>query len=139
MADPPVADPPAQPAPESGSDEALDGAWRALAVLLAAALLFAAVVMTVNALDVADSPVCPEGRAETLAFVKEHPDGECYEHSDTAKTATVFFGFASAAFAAIAAICALMMAFTARMSGWLMPATGVAIALGAVTIVINNL
>ena len=128
----------AQPPPGGDSGETLDGAWRALAVLLALALLFAAVVMTLNAIDVADATSCSD-RAAIRAEIAEGNTVECYEHSDGAKTATVFFGFASAAFALIAALCALMMAFSARMSPWLMPATAAAIGLGAVTIVINNI
>ena len=133
-----MTEPPAEPDRGSATEEALDAAWRALSVLLALALLFAAVVMALNAIEVADSVSCSD-RAAIRAEIAEGNAVECYEHSDTAKTATVFFGFASAAFAAIAAVCALMMAFSARMNGWLMPSTAVAIALGAVTILINNL
>ena len=92
-------------------------------MLLALALLFAAGVMAVNAVDVADAISCSD-RAAIRAEIGEGNAVECYENSDTAKTATVFFGFASAAFAAIAAVCALMMAISARMNGWLMPTTG---------------
>ena len=116
----------------------LEGSWRWLGAVLALALAFAAVVMVVNGIDTADSISCSD-RAAVREAVAETGQVECYDQSDAAKTATVFLGFASAAFALIGAYFALLVAFTARLNRYLLPTTGVAIGLGVATIVINNL
>ncbi len=106
--------------------------------MLAAALVFAAVVLGLNSIDVADSVSCSD-RAEIRAAAAKSETVECFDGSDAAKSATVFLGFASAALALIGAIGALIMALRARMNGYLMPATVGALVLGAAAIVVNNL
>lgn len=128
---------PESPATPPAESSEIDAGWRLLGALLALALAFAAVVMILNGIDTADAISCSD-RAEVRKALETAAEIECYEHSDAAKSATVFLGFASAAFAAIAAFCALLMAVGGRLSRYLLPSTGIAIALGAATIVINN-
>lgn len=101
---------------------------------LAAALGFAAAVMIMAALDLGDTPLRSElSRADAAAGGVEFYDG-----SATAKTVSTIAFWASGAAAAAAVALALLIAATNRWSRWLMPAAGLAVILGAIGILINN-
>jgi hypothetical protein len=117
-------------------DPRVDPTWRLLSLLLGVALAFAATVMVVNALDVADALLRDDPevkRAERQGEAVEYYDG-----SSAARTLTVALGMASGALALVAAVLSAWVAATARVSPLVMPLTGTAIVLGVATIVINN-
>jgi hypothetical protein len=118
--------------PEDGA--VADAGGRALACTLAAALAFAAVVMVIAAVDLGETPLKSEiSRADAVAGV------EVYDGSSTAKTASTVAFWASGATAAAAVLAALVVAGTRRWNPFLMPLAGLAIVLGAIAILINNI
>lgn len=99
------------------------------------ALAFAAAVMIMAALDLADTPVQSEiPRADAAAGGVEFYDG-----SKTAKTVSTIGFWASGAAATAAVLTALVVAATRRWNRALLPLAGVSVILGAVGILINNI
>lgn len=126
---------PAQPPPPAATatdSEKPSGGWRALAVLLGLALLFAGGVMVAVMVDLNDTPLKAECTADPLCT-------EYYDGSDTAKTITMILGFASGAFAAIGALLAFYFAATGRRGRLLLQLTGAAIVLGALSILVGSI
>lgn len=90
--------------------------------------------MIMTALDLGDTPLRSE-----LSRVDAAAGGvEFYDGSATAKTMSTIAFWASGAVAATAVALSLLIAATNRWSRGLMPAAGLAVALGATGIVINN-
>ena len=125
----PAAPPPPPPTTTSSAEENAGGGWRALGVLLALALAFAAAVMIVAMAEISDTPLQKDC---TPPACTEYFDGSSGE-----KTATVVLGYASGAVAAVGALLALFFAFTGRRGRTVLQVAGVAVLLGAVSILIS--
>jgi hypothetical protein len=140
-AQPPASPPPPPPAGPA-DDERAGGGWRALAIVLMLALLFAGAVMAVAMIDIGDTRTCKIVNTEAREALEQGTapptDTECFEGSSTQKTASLVLGWPSAAFAAIAALVALMFAVTGRHGRLLLQLTGAAIALGAISILVGS-
>ena len=121
------AQPPAQPdRSEAGGER--ETASRLLALLLAASLVFVAVVMARQAIEFAGLPL----QEDVTQLDEEYYDGSGLQRD----AATALFA-ASAVAALIAATFAVLMATAARFSRFVMPSVAVAVALGAGGIVVN--
>jgi hypothetical protein len=114
----------------------MTGGTRALILLLAGALVLASVVMVITVLELADTPTCADVEAQKAL---PNDDGDCYTDSATAKTIQTAFGWPSAVLAALAALVALLFAFTGRRGALVLPLTGAALVTGAVSILIGAL
>ena len=125
----PASPPPPPPPPAATADDGkASGAWRALSVLLALALLFAGAVMIVVAVDLLDTPVGIEAcRAEPGCT-------EYYDGSSAARAIQVGLAFISGGLAGLAAIWAFVFTITGRRGGQLLRLTGAAIAFGVAAI-----
>jgi hypothetical protein len=122
---------PAQPPPPAVTEtetEKPSGGWRALAVLLGLALLFAGAVMIAVMVDLNDTPLKDACAADPSCT-------EYYDGSDTAKTITMILGFASGAFAGIGALVAFYFAATGRRGRLLLQLTAAAVLLGALSLI----
>jgi hypothetical protein len=134
--------PPPSPSPSSGlgGEDKVTGGWRALGAVLALALAFACAVMVIAMADIGDTPRCDdrtaleEERAETGDLVIE-----CFEGSQGQKVASLALGWPSAVIAGLAALVALYFVFTGRNGQLLLRLTGVAIALGGLSILIGSI
>lgn len=132
----PATPPPPAPPPPTADDGKAGGGWRALAVVLFLALLFACAVMIIAMADIADTPIEKDCIAENVS------GGTCTEYFDGSsaqKTATLVLGFPSGVLAGIAALVALYFAATGRRGRLLLQLTGAAIALGAVSILVGSI
>jgi hypothetical protein len=112
-----------------------DRGGRALAALLGCALVFAAVVMILAAVDIDETPLRSELQ---LSDVPVGGSVEYYDGSSTEKTVTTIAYFTSGALAAVAALLAFAIAITGRLNRLLWPATGLAIAVGVAGLLVNN-
>jgi hypothetical protein len=124
---------PAQPPPPATTateTEKPSGGWRALAVLLGLALLFAGAVMIAVMVDLGDTPLKDECAVDPTC-------SEYFDGSDTAKTITLVLGYASGAAAGIAALLAFYFAATGRRGRLLLQLTGAAIILGALALIVG--
>jgi hypothetical protein len=124
-----AAAPPAEPPPRA------DRGGRALAALLGCALVFAAVVMILAAVDIDDTPLRSELQ---LSDVPVGGSVEYYDGSSTEKRVTTIAYFTSGALAAVAALFAFAIAISGRLNPLLWPATGLAIAVGVAGMLVNN-
>jgi hypothetical protein len=144
--------PPPPPAPAvAADDEKASGGMRALGALLALALAFAAAVMIVAMVDIADTEVCTDLQesgapvaADTECFGEATVNlatGEIIEASGsgTQKTISLVLGFPSGVIAAIAALVALFFAATGRHGRLLLQLTAAAVVLGGLSILIGSL
>jgi membrane-associated PAP2 superfamily phosphatase len=137
--DAPEPSPPPPTGPVAGEEEKATVGWRALGVLLALALAFAAAVMIIAMIDIGDTPRCDDPAA--LATEREEWGDdviECFEGSQTQKVISLGLGWPSGVIAAIAALFALYFAATARHGRLLLRLTGVAIVLGGLSILIGS-
>jgi hypothetical protein len=130
--------PPPSPPPESTAveEERAGGGWRALGVVLALALLFASAVMAIAMADIGETPTCEAALADPSLL---DADRECFDGSSGQKTVTVVLGWASAGLAGIAALLAFYFVGSGRAGRFLMQLTGVAVAFGAVSIVVGSI
>jgi hypothetical protein len=128
--------PPPPPPPAATDDEKAGGGWRALAVILALALLFATAVMAIAMADIGGTPTC-EAAIEDPSLLDA--DRECFDGSSAQKTATLVLGWPSAVLAGIAALVAFYFVFTGRAGVLLLTLTGGAIALGAISILVGSI
>jgi hypothetical protein len=124
----------------SVDDHRAGGGWRVLGVILALALAFAAAVMIVAMVDIGDTPRCDD---EAAIAAERQATGEevieCFEGSSTQKTISLVLGWPSGVLAGLAGLLALYFAATGRRGTLLLRLTGVAIALGALSIVIGSI
>jgi hypothetical protein len=127
--------PPPPPAPEPVDDGKAGGGWRALAVILALALLFATAVMAIAMADIGGTPTC-EAALEDPTLLDA--DRECFDGSSAQKTGTLVLGWPSAVLAGVAALVAFFFVFTGRAGGLLLGLTGGAIVLGVLSIVVGS-
>jgi hypothetical protein len=132
---PPAGTPPRAGAPAGPPVQPSSGgtAGRRIAALIAALVFaFAGAVMIVAALDLADGPLCEEVAAgEALP-----EDGECFDVSSTMQTVKTVLTFASGIAAAVVFLSGLFCLFTARGGRIVIISAGVAVALGAIGILI---
>jgi len=124
--------------PASPAERESDRSTRLLAAVLAISLLFAAAVLTLNSLDIADAPLCTDEQALAAEAGGKDPV-ECYEESSERRVVTVACGIAGAVVALLAAGVGCWIAGTGRSSRYLMPLTGAALVLGGASILIDNL
>ncbi len=128
----PAPPPPPPPAAVADEDKA-GGAWRALAVVLAIALLFAGAVMVAVGIDIAGTPI-------GLAACQADPEcDEYFDGSSAERGIQVVLLCLSGALAGIAAIVALMFAVTGRRGALLLRLTGAAIAVGVIAILFGSI
>lgn len=125
--------PPPPPPPPTAADDKASGGWRALGVILALALAFAAAVMIIAMIDIGDTPV---GAAECAA---EPGCTEYFDGSSAQKTISLILGWPSGVLAGIAAFVALFFAATGRQGRLLLQLTGAALALGSLSILIGSI
>jgi hypothetical protein len=130
---PPEQPAPAPPPPEASAveEERAGGGWRALGVLLFLALAFASAVMIIAMIEIADTPLLDACQADPTC-------SEYFDGSSAQKTIAVAFGFISGALAAVGALVALYFAATGRRGRLLLQLTGVAIAFGALSLLIGS-
>lgn len=128
--------PPPPPASDRADDHAPTAGMRALALILAVALAFAAYVLVTISTGIGDTATCAEVQA---GQAQPNEDGECYDGSSTSKTAQIGLAWAGAAFAALATVAALFFAYTGRRSDRLLQITTAAIVLGGASILIGAL
>ena len=128
--------PPAAPGQVRDTEGRAGGGWRALAVVLAIALVFAAAVMVIAMLDIGDTPTCDDVLSGKVA---PPSDNECFDGSSGQKTASLILGWPSGVLAGIAALVALFFAATGGRGRLLLQLTGAAILLGALSIIIGSI
>ena len=123
---------PAQPAspppPTTTEPEKAGGGWRALAVVLAIALAFGALVMFLVPINPDDTPRCEQSIG-----------GECFDITKTQQTIQNVFAVLAGFAAAAAALLALYFAATGRRGDLLRRVAIVAVCLGVVTFLIGRL
>lgn len=106
---------------------------RALAVLFALVLAFAAAVMIAVAVDIGDTPTLEECATDPSVI----PDDlTCFDGGETNKAIVVALSYASGALGAVAVLLALAFAVTGRRGRPVLIATGVAVLLAAIALVI---
>lgn len=106
---------------------------RALAVLFALVLAFAAAVMIAVAVDIGDTPTLEECATDPSVI----PDDlTCFDGGDTNKAIVVALSYASGAVGVVAVLLALAFAVTGRRGRPVLIATGVAVLLAAIALVI---
>jgi hypothetical protein len=128
-----------QPPPEPVDKKAGAGA-RAGGVALAIIFAFAAAVMVAVMLEIGDSPLCDDPAAVQEA-IRESPGEtvECFEGSDTAKTASLILGWPSAVLGALVVLLGLAFAIRGR-GGRTLAIVGVAaVVLGGLSILVGSL
>lgn len=130
--------PPAAPPPPGAASDRVDqpdrtgGGWRALAVLLALALAFAAAVMILLAVDLAEKPICADvGGAERATE-------DCFDVSAAQKTISTVLAWPAGILCAIAACVSLYFAATGRRGRLVLQVAGAAILLGALSILVGS-
>jgi membrane-associated PAP2 superfamily phosphatase len=128
--------PPPPPPPTAPGEEKASGGWRALGIVLALALAFAAAVMIVAMVDIGDTPTCDDVLSGEAALPS---DRECFDGSSGQKTASLVLGWPSGVLAGVAALFALYFAATGRRGRTLMQLVGVALVLGALSIGIGSI
>ena len=112
---------------------------RLLAAVLSVALVFAAIVLTLNSLEFADGPLCSDKQAAVREAARTGGSVECYEGSAERRVVTVACRVAGSICALIAAGIGFSMAATSRASRYLMPFTGAALLLGGASVLTANL
>lgn len=135
-ADSPETQPPPPPADSRPADKA-SGGMRALAVLFALVLAFAAAVMIAVAVEIGDSATCEEFPTLSPAEQLEQ-ENECFDGSSGQKSATVILAYASGVIGAIAVLLALAFAITGRRGRPVLMATGAAVLLGGLSILVGS-
>jgi hypothetical protein len=104
---------------------------RALGVLLALVLAFGAAVMIIAAGEIADTPTLEEVEAgEPLN------DGKYYDGSETSRTISTGFGYASGVVGAVGALIALYFAVTGTRGRLLVQVAVAAVILAAIALII---
>jgi heme A synthase len=114
---------------------------RALAVILALVLAFAAAVMIVAMVDINDTPRCDDP-AGIASYHRSHPFDrtiDCFDGSQGKKVIVMALGFAGGAVGAIAALLALAFTVTGRNGRRLMWATALAIILSGLSILVGSI
>lgn len=114
---------------------------RALSVVLALVLAFAAAVMIVAMVDINDTPRCDDP-AGIAAYHRDHPFDQtidCFDGSQTKKVIVMGLGFAGGVVAAIAGLLALAFTFTGRNGRNVLAATALAIILSGLSILIGSI
>lgn len=131
--EPPQATPPPPPSTAAaGDDDKAGGGWRALGVLLALALAFACAVMILAMVEISDTPLLDECRADPTCT-------EYFDGSSGQKTVAVILGFLSGGLAGIGALVALYFAATGRSGRLLLQITAAAIGFGAASLLIGSI
>jgi hypothetical protein len=105
----PAATPPPPPPREPVVDEKASGGMRALAVLFAIVLGFAAAIMIAVMVDLGSSPICEDVQGGAL-----NPAEDCYDISSTAKPISLVLGWLGGVLGVIGAIALLRFAITSR-------------------------
>jgi hypothetical protein len=121
---------PAEPAATAGDGRA-GGGMRALAVLAALILGFAAAVVIAVMVDVGSSPIC-----EDVGGVSA-PTEDCYDMSSGIKPVVLILGWAGGVLGVAAALAFLRVAFTGRGGRLALQLAGAAILLAAISIAIS--
>ena len=114
---------------------------RALAVILALVLAFAAAVMITAMLDINDKPRCDDP-AGLIAYQQSHPNARhvtCFDGSQVQQSITVIVGIAGGAVAGIAAILALAFTIRGTNGRRVLWATALAIVLSGLSILIGSI
>ena len=122
---------PPPPAPPSAEDRKAGGGWRILAVILALALAFASAVMIYAMIDIGDTPLRDDCVPPQCT--------EYFDGSSTQKTISLALGWPSGVLAGIAALLALVFAMTGRRGRLVLQLTGLAVVLGALSILVGSL
>jgi hypothetical protein len=105
---------------------------RALGVVFALVLAFAAAVMILVAVDIGDTPTCDDVLSGEAFSV------DCFDGSSGQKTISVALAWGSGIAGAIAAFLALAFAVTGRRGRLLVQVAGLAILLGGLSILIGS-
>lgn len=128
--------PPTTPASAPLDDGKAGGGWRALGFILAIVLAFACAVMVIAMADIGSTPTCDDVRSGAAALPS---DNQCFDGSSAQKVASLVLGWPSGVLAGVAALLALMFTFTGRRGGLLLRITGLAVVLGALSILIGSI
>jgi hypothetical protein len=128
--------PPTTPASAPLDDGKASGGWRALGLILALVLAFACAVMVIAMADIGSTPTCDDVRSGAAAVPS---DNECFDGSSGQKIISLVLGWPSGVLAGVAALIALMFTFTGRRGGLLLRITGLAVVLGALSILIGSI
>lgn len=132
QAPPPTSEPAATPPPPAPVvDEKASGGMRALAVLFAILLGFAAAVVIAVMVDLGSSPICEDVGGAL------NPTEDCYDISSTAKPISLVLGWAGGVLGVIGAIMLLRFAITSRGGRLAVQLAVAAIVLSALSIVIG--
>jgi hypothetical protein len=110
--------------------------WRALAVILFILLLVGCFIMIAAATDIAGTTLC---RDVTAQFVQQHPNGSCFDGSQTQKVLSVGFGYASGAVGAIAALLAIGFTITGRRGRLVAVLAVAAVVLAGISILVGSI
>jgi hypothetical protein len=124
--------PAAEPAAPADDGKA-GGGIRALAVLLALVLAFGAAVMIIASGEIADTPTF----AEVSSGEKPLPDdGKVYDGTESERSISTAFGYASGIAAAIAALLGVALAITGRRGKLFAQVAIAAVVLAAIALLI---
>jgi hypothetical protein len=126
----------APPPPAAPSSPKPSGGIRALAVLGAIVLAFAAAVMIVAAADIGGTPTIKECTADNSVIPS---DGKCFDGSKTKRTISVALMYISGALGAAAVLLALMFAATGRRGRLLTQLMIAAVLLGGLGILVGSI
>ena len=127
----PAATPPPPPPPEPVVDKKASGGMRALAVLFAIVLGFAAAIVIAVMVDLGSSPICEDVGGAL------NPTEDCYDISSTAKPISLVLGWLGGVLGAVGAILLLRFAITSRGGRLAVQIAVAAIVLSTLSIVVG--
>jgi hypothetical protein len=129
------------PQPPPAPAETKHSGWaRAGGFVLALIFAFACAVMVAVMVEIGDSPLCDDPQAVQEA-IRESPGEtvECFEGSDTAKTASLILGWPSALLAGIVVLLGLVFTIRGRGVRPLAIAAVAAVVLGGLSILVGSI
>lgn len=122
---------PAPPPPPPTDSDRLSGPLRALAIVGAIVMAFAAAVVIAVMVDLGSSPICDDVRGPL------GPTEDCYDISSTAKPISLVLGWAGGVLGVVAALALLRVTFTGRGGRLALQLVGGAVVLAALSLIIG--
>ena len=125
--------PPPPPGPATADSGKASGGMRALGVVLALILAFGAAVMIAAAAEISDTPTLDEIKS---GEVDPPEDGEYYDGSETERSISTGFGYASGVVGGIGALIGIFFGITGTRGRLFAQAAVAAVILAAIALLI---
>jgi hypothetical protein len=126
-----------QPPPPDATERRAGAGARVGAVVLALIFAFACAVMVAVMIDIGDTPTCEA--VESGEATLEPGENECFDSSETAKTASLILGWPSAVLAGLTVLLAIAFAIRGRGGRPLAIAAVAAVVLGGLSILVGSI